>query len=194
MRCNDFSGMLKTKTNDKKYVFRIVLFWINRECNSMSNNNLDKNLFRFVCVVTCSVRRQIKTTSNIFILKNRTNIFSSVRQTNDIHLYSYRTVHITCLHLKTKQPHANLKTGVEMLNLDWDKCLSRYEQRKVFLFVKTTNNYVLQYFYLIGQLLYQKNLHLRRRHCLLCLAVCFLGCILTYEEGMQTEVETKIAY
>jgi hypothetical protein len=37
-------------------------------------------------------------------------------------------------------------------------------------------------------------LYLRRRHCLLCLAVCFLGCILTYEEEMQTEVETKIAF
>ncbi len=81
-----------------------------------------------------------------------------------------------------------------MLNLDCDKCLSCYEQRKVFLFVKTTNNYVLQYFYLIGQSPYQKNIYLRRRNCLLCLAVYFFGCILTNEEEMQTKVETKIAF
>jgi hypothetical protein len=36
-----------------------------------------------------------------------------------------------------------------MLNLDWDKCLSRYEQRKVLLSVKAADNYVLKYFYLI---------------------------------------------
>jgi hypothetical protein len=94
--------MLKQRQCDKYYIFRIVLFWINRECVQYRVTIIWTKPFSFRLRCDLFYAMVAKDDIKYFYSKNKTKVFSSVRYTNDIHLYSCRTVHITCLHLKTK--------------------------------------------------------------------------------------------